>query len=67
MVVTPEQRGWWLLGCAVAALVAAEVFGMCIDDDDPRSWWDAALLVSLLAAAVLAAGAMATAAQLAPY
>jgi hypothetical protein len=65
--VTPDERAWWLLGCALAALVAAEVCGMCIEDDDPRSCWDIALTVALLAAAVLACGAMATMATAHPY
>lgn len=63
----PDERAWWLLACALAAFVAAEMFGMCIEDDDPRSWWDVALAASLLAAAVLAAGAMATVVQARPY
>lgn len=65
--MTPDERAWWLLACALAAFVAAEMFGMCIEDDDPRSWWDVALAVPLLVAAVLACGAMATAAHAYPY
>ena len=65
--MTPDERAWWLLACAAAALVAAEMFGMCISDDDPRSWWDVALALSLLAAAVLACGALATMATTHPY
>lgn len=50
-------RPWWLLTCAAATFVAAELISTRLDDDR-RTWWDGAFALALGVTAVLAVAAI---------
>lgn len=53
------ERAAWLLGCALATLVAAQVAGMCTDDEPPVNGWDILSIICLVATALLTVAATA--------